>query len=245
MLTTDLALKFDPSYAKIAKRFLENPEEYRLAFAKAWFKLTHRDLGPRSRYLGPEVPREDLIWQDPLPRVDHPLVDAKDVATLKAKILASGLTVPELVRTAWASAATFRGTDMRGGANGARIRLAPQKDWEVNNPAELAKVLARLEGIQKDFNGTKAGGKKVSLADLIVLGGGAAIEQAAKKRGAQRAGSLHAGARGCVGSADRRGVLRPARTDRGRLPELLPQRSAPVAGGNAGRSGEPADADRS
>ena len=134
MFTTDLALKFDPSYGKIAKRFPENPEEYRLAFAKAWFKLTHRDLGPRSRYLGPEVPREDLIWQDPLPEVDHPLVDAKDVATLKAKILASGLTVPELVRTAWASAATFRGTDMRGGANGARIRLAPQKDWEVNNP---------------------------------------------------------------------------------------------------------------
>ena len=192
MFTTDLALRFDPSYGKIAKRFPENPEEYRLAFAKAWFKLTHRDLGPRSRYLGPEVPREDLIWQDPLPRVDHPLVDAKDVAKLKAKILASGLTVPELVRTAWASAATFRGTDMRGGANGARIRLAPQKDWEVNNPAELAKVLERLEGIQKDFNGTKSGGKKVSLADLIVLGGGAAIEQAAKKAGLRRAGALHA-----------------------------------------------------
>ncbi len=183
MLTTDLALKFDPSYAAIAKRFLADPEEYRLAFAKAWFKLTHRDLGPRSRYLGPEIPREDLIWQDPLPRVDHPLIDAKDVATLKAMVLASGLTVPELVRTAWASAASFRGTDMRGGANGARVRLAPQKDWAVNNPAELAKVLARLEGIQKDFNGTTAGGKKVSLADLIVLGGGAAIEQAAKKGG--------------------------------------------------------------
>jgi len=183
MLTTDLALRFDPSYAKIAKRFADNPEEYRLAFAKAWFKLTHRDLGPRSRYLGPEVPREDQIWQDPLPRVDHPLVDAKDVANLKAKILASGLTVPELVRTAWASAATFRGTDMRGGANGARIRLAPQKDWEVNNPRELANVLGRLESIQKDFNGTKAGAKRVSLADLIVLGGGAAIEQAAKSAG--------------------------------------------------------------
>ena len=182
MLTTDLALRFDPSYAKIAKRFADNPEEYRLAFAKAWFKLTHRDLGPRSRYLGPEVPREDLIWQDPLPRVDHPLVDAKDIAKLKAKILASGLTVPELVRTAWASAATFRGTDMRGGANGARIRLAPQKDWQVNNPAELAKVLQGLEGIQKDFNG-QSGKKKVSLADLIVLGGGAAIEQAAKSAG--------------------------------------------------------------
>ena len=183
MFTTDLALRFDPSYAKIAKRFADNPEEYRLAFAKAWFKLTHRDLGPRSRFLGPEVPREDLIWQDPLPKVDYALVDAKDVAKLKATILASGLTVPELVRTAWASAATFRGTDMRGGANGARIRLAPQKDWEVNNPVELTRVLQRLEGIQKDFNGPKAGGKKVSIADLIVLGGGAAIEQAAKKAG--------------------------------------------------------------
>ena len=183
MFTTDLALRFDPSYAKIAKRFADNPEEYRLAFAKAWFKLTHRDLGPRSRFLGPEVPREDLIWQDPLPTVGQARIDAKDVAKLKAAILASGLTVPELVRTAWASAATFRGIDMRGGANGARIRLAPQKDWEANDPAELAKVLQRLEGIQKDFNGTKAGGTKVSLADLIVLGGGAAIEQAAKKAG--------------------------------------------------------------
>ena len=183
MLTTDLALKVDPSYATIAKRFADNPEEYRLAFAKAWFKLTHRDLGPRSRYLGPEVPREDLIWQDPLPPLDHPLVDSKDLDGLKAQILASGLTVPELVRTAWASAATFRGTDMRGGANGARIRLAPQKDWEANCPAELEKVLQRLEGIQQDFNGTKAGGKKVSLADLIVLGGVAAIEQAATKAG--------------------------------------------------------------
>ncbi len=183
MLTTDLALRFDPAYEKISKRFHDNPEEFRLAFAKAWFKLTHRDLGPRSRYLGPEVPREDLIWQDPLPRVEHRLIDAKDVAKLKSTILASGLTVPELVRTAWASAASFRGTDMRGGANGARIRLAPQKDWEVNNPPELAKVLGRLEGIQKDFNGTRAGGKKVSLADLIVLAGGAAIEQAAKSAG--------------------------------------------------------------
>lgn len=182
MFTTDLALRFDPSYQKIAKRFAENPEEFRLAFAKAWFKLTHRDLGPRSRYVGSEVPKEDLIWQDPLPRVSYKQIDAKDVATLKAKILASGLTVPELVRTAWASAATFRGTDMRGGANGARIRLAPQKDWEVNNPAELTKVLGRLGEIQKSFNG-QPGGKKVSLADLIVLGGSAAIEQAAKAAG--------------------------------------------------------------
>jgi catalase-peroxidase len=183
MFTTDLALKFDPVYQKISKRFLENPEEFNLAFAKAWFKLTHRDLGPRSRYLGPEVPPEALIWQDPLPAVTYKLVDAKDVATLKSKILASGLTGPELIRTAWASASTFRGTDMRGGANGARIRLAPQKDWEVNNPAEVAKVLQRLEAIQKEFNGAASGGKKVSIADLIVLGGSAAIEQAAKSAG--------------------------------------------------------------
>ncbi len=177
MFTTDLALKFDPSYGKISKRFVDNPEEFRLAFAKAWFKLTHRDLGPRSRYIGAEVPKEDLIWQDPLPGVSAKQIDAKDVAALKSKILASGLTNSELVRTAWASAVTFRGTDMRGGANGARVRLAPQKDWEVNNPTELTKVLNNLEGIQKGF------GKKVSLADLIVLGGSAAIEQAAKAAG--------------------------------------------------------------
>ncbi len=184
MFTTDLALKSDPSYQNIAKRFKENPEEFKLAFAKAWFKLTHRDLGPRSRYLGPEVPREDLIWQDPLPKISHAPVDKRDVAALKSKILASGLTAPELVRAAWASAATFRGSDLRGGANGARIRLSPQKDWEVNNPSELAKVLQRLEGIQKDFNGARSSGKKkVSLADLIVLGGAAAIEQAAKQSG--------------------------------------------------------------
>ena len=180
MFTTDLALKFDPSYQKIAKRFVDNPEEFRLAFSKAWFKLTHRDLGPRSRYVGSEVPKEDLIWQDPLPRISYKQIEAKDIASLKSKILASGLTNSELVRTAWASAATFRGTDMRGGANGARLRLAPQKDWEVNNPTELTKVLARLESIQKDFN---TGAKKVSLADLVVLGGSAAIEQAAKSAG--------------------------------------------------------------
>ena len=183
MFTTDLALKFDPSYKVIAMRFKENPEEFKLAFAKAWFKLTHRDMGPRSRYIGSEVPREDLIWQDPLPRVDHALVNAKDIAALKSKILATGATGPELVRTAWASAASFRSTDMRGGASGARIRLSPQKDWEVNNPRELAKVLQRLEGIQNDFNRSQSGGKKVSLADLIVLGGNAAVEQAAKKAG--------------------------------------------------------------
>ena len=183
MFTTDLSLKFDPSYREISKRFLENPEEFELAFAKAWFKLTHRDMGPRARYLGDEVPAEVLIWQDPVPSVDYDLIDAGDIKALKSEILASGLTGSELVRTAWASASTFRGTDMRGGANGARIRLAPQKDWDVNNPDELAKVLMQLEGIQEDFNGAQSGGKKVSLADLIVLGGDAAIEQAAKNAG--------------------------------------------------------------
>ena len=180
MFTTDLALKMDPSYRKIAMRFRENPGEFRLAFAKAWFKLTHRDMGPRARYIGSEVPQEEQIWQDPLPRANYKPVDAKDIASLKAKILASGLTVPELVRTAWSSAASFRGTDMRGGANGARLRLAPQKDWAANNPAELAKVLPRLESIQQEFN---RGSKKVSLADLIVLGGSAAVEKAAKDAG--------------------------------------------------------------
>jgi catalase-peroxidase len=183
MLTTDLALRFDPVYEKISRRFKDNPQEFADAFAKAWFKLTHRDMGPITRYLGPEVPKEPLLWQDPVPAVDHPLVDAKDVAALKSKILASGLTTSQLVSTAWASASSFRGTDKRGGANGARIRLAPQKDWAVNNPPELAKVLKTLEGIQKEFNEAQAGGKKVSLADLIVIGGNAAIEEAAKKAG--------------------------------------------------------------
>jgi catalase-peroxidase len=180
MLTTDLALKADPSYEKIARRFLDNPKEFELAFAKAWFKLTHRDMGPRPRYLGSEVPKEELIWQDPIPAVNHKLINEREIQSLKNTILKSGLTVPELVRTAWASAASFRGTDLRGGANGARLRLAPQKDWPVNNPGELAKVLPVLEGIQNDFN---RAGKKVSLADLIVLGGVAAIEQAAKAAG--------------------------------------------------------------
>ena len=183
MLTTDIALKTDPDYEKIARRFLENPKEFELAFAKAWFKLTHRDMGPRTRYLGTEVPKDELIWQDPIPAVNHKLIDAKDTESLKNKILKSGLTVPELVRTAWASAASFRGTDLRGGANGARVRLAPQKDWPVNNPAELAKVLTQLEGIQNDFNRAQSKGKKVSLADLIVLGGVTAVEQAAKTGG--------------------------------------------------------------
>jgi catalase-peroxidase len=183
MLTTDLSLKFDPSYREISQRFLDNPEEFELAFAKAWFKLTHRDMGPRARYLGADVPAEVLIWQDPVPAVDHALIGAQDIAKLKSEILDSGLTVPELARTAWASASSFRGTDLRGGANGARIRLAPQKDWEANNPDELARVLARLEGIQADFNNAQPGGKKVSMADLIVLGGAAAIEKAAADAG--------------------------------------------------------------
>jgi len=180
MLTTDLSLKMDPAYEKISRRFYEHPEQFADAFARAWFKLTHRDMGPIQRYLGPLVPKEMLIWQDPIPAVNHPLIDAKDADALKAKILASGLTVPQLVSTAWASASTFRGSDKRGGANGARIRLEPQKDWEVNQPAQLKTVLAKLEAIQKEFN---AGGKKVSLADLIVLGGSAAIEKAAKDAG--------------------------------------------------------------
>jgi catalase-peroxidase len=184
MFTTDVALKVDPAYRAIAMRFRQNPEEFKLAFAKAWFKLTHRDMGPRSRYLGKDVPNVDLIWQDPLPKADYVQVTAKDIADLKTKILASGLSTQELVGTAWASAASFRGTDLRGGANGARVRLAPQKDWEANNPAQLAKVLTALEGIQKSFNTAQAGAKKkVSLADLIVLGGTAAVEQAAKKAG--------------------------------------------------------------
>lgn len=182
MLTTDLALKMDPAYAKISKRFHENPEEFRKAFAKAWYKLTHRDMGPVSRCLGPLVP-EPQLWQDPVPAVDHPLIEDQDIVALKGKILASGLSTPQLVSTAWASASTFRGTDKRGGANGARIRLAPQKDWKVNNPGELAKVLQTLEKIQKEFNSSQSGGKKVSLADLVVLGGCAAVEEAAKKAG--------------------------------------------------------------
>ncbi|HTA92284.1 MAG TPA: catalase/peroxidase HPI [Polyangiaceae bacterium] len=183
MLTTDLSLRFDPAYEKISRRFLEHPAEFADAFARAWFKLTHRDMGPRARYLGPEVPAEELIWQDPVPAVDHPLIGEHDVAALKGKLLASGLTVSELVSTAWASASTFRGSDKRGGANGARIRLSPQKDWEVNQPAELAQVLRTLERIQVEFNQAQAGGKQVSLADLIVLGGCAGVEQAAKNAG--------------------------------------------------------------
>jgi catalase-peroxidase len=183
MLTTDLSLRFDPAYGKISRRFYEHPDEFADAFARAWFKLTHRDMGPIQRYLGPLVPQETLLWQDPIPAANHPLISEQDIAALKAKILASGLSVSQLVATAWASASTFRGSDKRGGANGARIRLAPQKDWEVNQPAQLAKVLQTLEGIQKEFNAAQSKGKKVSLADLIVLGGDAAIEKAAKAAG--------------------------------------------------------------
>ncbi|MBM5459857.1 catalase/peroxidase HPI [Pseudomonas sp. P66] len=183
MFTTDLALRFDPAYEKVSRHFLDNPKAFELAFAKAWFKLTHRDLGPRTHYLGADVPKEDLIWQDPIPALDHKLIDTKDIEALKTKVLASGLSTGELVRTAWASASSFRGSDMRGGANGARLRLAPQKDWNANNPAELSKVLAKLEAIQKDFNSKLKGGKQVSLADVIVIAGSAAVESAAKKGG--------------------------------------------------------------
>jgi catalase-peroxidase len=184
MLTTDIALRMDPSYAKISRRFYENPQEFADAFAKAWFKLTHRDMGPITRYLGPLVPREPQLWQDPVPALTHEVIEAADIAALKNKILGSGLSIPQLVSTAWASASTFRGTDRRGGANGARLRLSPQKDWKVNNPSELAKALKTLEGVQKAFNeGQGSGKKRVSLADVIVLGGCAAVEQAAKKAG--------------------------------------------------------------
>jgi catalase-peroxidase len=183
MLTTDLSLRLDPAYEKISRHFLENPEAFAAAFARAWFKLTHRDMGPRARYLGPDVPEEELLWQDPIPATDHVLINESDVAALKAKVLASGLSISELVSTAWASASTFRGSDKRGGANGARIRLAPQKDWQVNNPPQLQKVLNRLEAIQKEFNGAQANGKKLSLADLIVLAGCAGVEKAAKDAG--------------------------------------------------------------
>ncbi|MEL6867780.1 MAG: peroxidase family protein, partial [Bacteroidota bacterium] len=183
MLTTDLALRMDPAYEKVSRRFYENPDEFADAFARAWFKLTHRDMGPRCRYLGAEVPEEVLIWQDPVPAVNHEVINEEDAAAIKANILASGLSVSQLVSTAWASASTFRGSDKRGGANGARIRLAPQKDWEVNRPGQLAAVLSTLETIQKEFNDTQTGNKRVSLADVIVLGGSAGIEQAAKRAG--------------------------------------------------------------
>ncbi len=204
MLTTDLSLRMDPAYEKISRHFYQHPEEFADAFARAWFKLTHRDMGPRARYLGPEVPQEELIWQDPVPEVDHKLVEAKDIQDLKAKILASGLSISELVQTAWASASTFRGSDKRGGANGARIRLAPQKDWEVNEPAQLSNVLETLEGIRKKFNSALLSKKKVSLADMIVLGGCAAVEQAAKKADVSITVPFAPGPHRCLARTDRR-----------------------------------------
>ena len=220
MLTTDLSLRFDPAYEKISRRFHEHPQEFADAFAKAWFKLTHRDMGPIPRYLGPLVPKEPQIWQDPVPAVDHELIDDKDVATLKAKILASGLSISQLVTTAWASASSFRGSDKRGGANGARIRLAPQKDWEVNQPAELAKVLQKLEAIQKEFNSSQTGGKKVSLADLIVLGGCVAVKEAAKKAGYDVKVSFHAGTHRRFAGTDRCALLRRNGAQGRRFPQL-------------------------
>ena len=245
MLTTDLSLRFDPAYEKISRRFMENPDQFADAFARAWFKLTHRDMGPRARYLGPEVPAEELIWQDPIPAVNHKLIDAQDIASLKTKILASGLSISQLVSTAWASASTFRGSDKRGGANGARIRLAPQKDWEVNQPAELAKALKKLEGIQKDFNGAQSGGKKVSLADLIVLGGCAAVEQAAKKAGHDVTVPFTPGRMDASQEqtdVDSFAVLEPV-ADGFRNYHEGP--STPAGRGAAGGSGAAADADRS
>ena len=234
MLTTDLALRFDPVYEKISRRFFENPDQFADAFARAWFKLTHRDMGPRARYLGPEVPAEELIWQDPIPAVNHKLIGARDIASLKGKILASGLSVSELVSTAWASASTFRGSDKRGGANGARIRLAPQKDWEVNQPAQLAKVLKTMEGIQSAFNSAQSGGKKVSLADLIVLAGCAGVEQAAKNAGHKVTVPFTPGRMDALAGADRCGLLRRARTGRRRVPQLPQDQVRCIGRGIAG-----------
>jgi catalase-peroxidase len=240
MLTTDLALRFDPVYEKISRRFHENPDRFADAFARAWYKLTHRDMGPVSRYLGPLVPKEPLLWQDPVPAVDHELIGEQDMTALKAKILASGLSISRLVTTAWASAATFRGSDKRGGANGARIRLAPQKDWEVNQPAELAKVLAALEAIQKEFNGAQSGKKKVSLADLIVLGGCAAVEAAAKKAGHDVKVPFTPGRR----CREHRCRLLRAMEPTRRLPQLHAESHPDTGGRDAGRSGSAHDADR-
>ena len=223
MATTDLALREDPIYAEISRRFMENPDQLGEAFGKAWYKLLHRDMGPVTRYLGPWV-AEPQLWQDPVPAVDHDLIGDEDIAALKAKLLDSGLTIPQLVGTAWASAASFRGTDKRGGANGARIRLEPQRSWEVNNPSLLSSVLQKLEQIQQDFNGSQSGGTKVSLADLIVLGGCAGVEQAAKYRRPRRHGPVHARAHGCLAGADRRRVVRGARAEGRRVPQLPPGR---------------------
>ena len=245
MLTTDLSLKVDPIYAPISKRFHENPEEFADAFAKAWYKLTHRDMGPHTRCLGPLVPAEPQLWQDPVPDVTHELIGEQEIADLKGKILASGLSVSQLASTAWASAATFRGTDKRGGASGARIRLAPQKDWEVNNPAELGKVLQTLEEIQEDFNSSQSNGKMVSLADLIVLGGCAAVEGAAKKAGHDVQVSFSPGRTDALQEqtdVDSFAVLEPTADG---FRNYLGNGHGRSAEGAAGGSGAHADADRS
>ena len=244
MLTTDLSLRFDPAYEKICRRFMAEPRPVRRRVRPGVVQADTPRHGPARRYLGPEVPAEELIWQDPIPAVNHPLIDAQDIASLKSKILASGLSVSQLVSTAWASASTFRGSDKRGGANGARIRLAPQKDWEVNQPAQLAKVLKTLEGIQSAFNSAQPGGKQVSLADLIVLAGCAGVEQAAKNAGHEVTVPFTAGTHGCVAGANRCGILRRARTHRGRLPQL-PQGQIQRTGRSAAdRQGAIADPDR-
>ena len=228
MLTTDLALRFDPAYEKISRRFYEHPDQFADAFARAWFKLTHRDMGPIARYLGPLVPKEPLLWQDPVPAVDHKLIGEKDIAALKAKILASGLSISQLVTTAWASAASFRGSDKRGGANGARIRLAPQKDWEVNQPAELAKVLQKLEAIQKEFNSSQSG-REEGLAGRPDRSGRLRSRRGSCEKGRARGeDSLLAGAHGCFAGADRRALIRRNGADRGRVPQLSPKRTGPV-----------------
>ena len=244
MTTADMAMRMDPVYEPISRRFHENPDAFADAFARAWFKLTHRDMGPRARYLGPEVPGEELIWQDPVPPVTHHPIDEQDIAALKARILASGLSVSQLVSTAWASASTFRGSDLRGGANGARIRLAPQKDWEVNQPARLASVLETLQGIRREFNEAQADGKGVSLADVIVLGGCAAVEQAARNAGHEVTVPFTPGPHGCLAGADRRRVLRGARTGRGRVPQLRRWPARRVGGRASGRPGAASGADR-
>ena len=230
MTTADMAMKVDPSYARIAKHFHENPKELADAFAQAWFKLTHRDMGPVSRYLGKEVPKEELLWQDPVPAVKHKLIGKKDIAALKAKILASGLSIGQLVSTAWASASTFRGSDKRGGANGARIRLAPQKDWKVNQPEQLATVLKALEKIRKDFNKSQSGGKKVSLADLIVLGGCAAVEKAAKDAGIKVKVPFSPGRTDASQKQTDVDVICRARADRRRVSQLPRQRAQQIGG---------------
>ena len=243
MLTTDLALRLDPDYEPIARRFYENPDELADAFAKAWYKLLHRDMGPVSRYLGPWVP-EPQLWQDPVPAVDHELIDEADIAALKETILASGLSISRLVSTAWSAAASFRGTDMRGGANGARIRLAPQKDWEINEPAELAGALQTLEQVQQDFNGSQSNGKQVSLADVIVLGGCAAVEQAAKAAGHDVTVPFAPGRTDASQEQTDVDSFDVLEASGRRLPQLLPRGRAHAAGARAARALLHADADR-